>query len=72
MLTAKQATQIIRDQVAKAKEKGVNSIAPESLEQLLNLLDSGQVDSDLGLIIAAQRERATAKYRARVESGWHC
>jgi hypothetical protein len=69
MLTAKQATQIIRDQVASAKENGVTSIAPESLEQLLDLLDSGQVDRDFGLIIAAHREAATAKYRARVESG---
>jgi hypothetical protein len=69
VLTAKETIQIIRDQVAKAKKTGVTSIAPESLEHLLNLLDSGQVDRDLGLIIAAQRERATAKYRARVESG---
>ena len=69
MLTAKQTIQIIRDQVAKVKEKGVTSITTESVEHLLNLLDSGQVDRDLGLRIAAQREAATAKYRARVESG---
>jgi len=69
MLTAKQTIQIIRDQVATVKEKGVTSITTESLEHLLNVLDSGQVDRDLGLIIAAQQEAATAKYRARVESG---
>jgi hypothetical protein len=32
----------------------------------LNHLDSGQVDKDIDLILAAEKERATAKYGARV------
>jgi hypothetical protein len=69
MLTAKAAIQLIRDQVRRVRQQGGSLIPAESLEQFLNLLDSGQVDRDLGLIIAANREAATAKYRARVESG---
>ena len=68
MLTAKAAIQIIRDQVRTVREKGGSLITAESLGQLLDHLDSGQVDRDIGLIIASQQEAALARYRARADS----
>jgi hypothetical protein len=68
-VTDKEVIQIIREEVRAVQEEGESSIPAEALQRLLNHLDSGQVDRDLGLIVAAQRERATAKYRGRAESG---
>jgi hypothetical protein len=67
-VTAKEAIQIIRGEVRAVQETGVSSIPAESLQQLLNHLDSGQVDRDIALLTAVQREGRLAKYRARADA----
>ncbi len=65
-VTGKEATDYIRAKLHIFQETGGTSITTESLEQLLEHLDSGRPDRDIGLILAAEKERATAKYGARV------
>jgi hypothetical protein len=65
-VTDKEAIQIIRRTIPVLQEQGGGTIQAESLQLLLNRLDSGEVDRDIALLVAAQKERATAKYGARV------
>jgi hypothetical protein len=67
-MTGRDVIQIIRDNVRTVQETGVGSVPIETLQRLLNHLDSGEVDKDIALLIAAEKERATAKYGARVNS----
>jgi hypothetical protein len=67
-VTGKEIIQIVREEVRAVQEQGTTLIPAESLQRLLNHLDSGEVDKDVALLIAAHKERATAKYGARVSA----
>jgi len=63
MLTAKAAVQIIREQIRRVRGKGGSWVTAESLERLLDHLDSGQAEKDIAALVDAEKEMALAKHR---------
>ncbi len=63
MLSDKTAIQIIRGQLRALRQEGGSSVTAESLEQLLDHLDSGQAEKDIAALVDAEKEMALAKHR---------
>jgi len=68
MLSDKTAIQIIRGQLRALRQEGGSSVTAESLEQLLDHLDSGQAEKDIAALVDAEKEVALAKRRAKANA----
>ncbi len=68
MLTAKTAVQIIREQLRRVRGEGGSSVTAESLEQLLDHLDSGQAEKDIAALVDAEKEMALARHSANADA----
>jgi hypothetical protein len=67
MLTDKTAIQIIREHVRTVQKEGGCWVTAESIEQLLDHLDSGQAEKDIAALVDADKEMALAKHRGDLE-----
>ena len=64
VLSAKTAIQIIRGQFRGVREQGGSSVTAQSLEQLLDHLESGRAEKDIAALVDAEKEMALAKTAA--------
>jgi hypothetical protein len=67
MLTDKTAIQIIREHVRAVQKEGRCWVTAESIEQLLDHLDSGRAEKDIAALVDADKEMALAKHRGDLE-----
>jgi hypothetical protein len=67
MSTDKTAIQIIREHVRAVQKEGGCWVTAESIEQLLDHLDSGRAEKEIAALVDADKEMALAKHHGDLE-----